>query len=131
MSTFLHSTFDRQWEARIWSCNLRANERPRKNIWGGDMHTNIHTCRHFNTVNQPGLRAGSIEKLTHSIKLDLPSCPLIPLIFIKRYTRSFIFVTFCQRISNSLIYLWTNFLEVHGRPLQNIALQHPKKKTPH
>ena len=26
----LGSTFDRQWEAGIWSCDLRANERPQK-----------------------------------------------------------------------------------------------------
>ena len=37
----------------------------------------------------------SEKKITNSIKLDLPSCPLIPLIFIKRYTKSIIFVTFC------------------------------------
>ena len=30
------------------------------------------------------------KKIANSIKLDLPSCPLIPLIFIKRYTRSII-----------------------------------------
>ena len=29
------------------------------NIWG---HAYKHTYRHFNTVNRPGLRAGSIEK---------------------------------------------------------------------
>ena len=64
------------------------------------------------------------------IKPDLLSGPLIPIIFIKSYTRSIIFVTFCQKLSNSWIYLWTNFLEAHWRCLQNIALQNPKK-TPH
>ena len=28
---------------------------------GTDRHTYIHTHTHFNTVNRPGLRAGSIE----------------------------------------------------------------------
>ena len=28
---------------------------------GTDTHTYIHTYTHFNTVNRPGLRAGSIE----------------------------------------------------------------------
>ena len=70
------------------------------------------------------------KKLTNSIELDLLSCPLIPLFFIKkkRYTRSIIFVTFCRKWSNSLIYLQTTFLEVHWRCLQNIFLQKPKKK---
>ena len=47
------------------------------------------------------------KNLTNSIKLDLPSCPLIPLIFIKRYTRCIIFVMFCLKLSNSWTYLWT------------------------
>ena len=29
---------------------------------GTDRHTDRHTHTHFNTVNRPGLRAGSIEK---------------------------------------------------------------------
>ena len=69
------------------------------------------------------------KKLTNSIILDLLSCPLIPIIFIKRYTRSIFFVMFCRKLSNSWIYLWTNFLEVHWRCLQNILLQNLKKKT--
>ena len=36
----------------------------------------------------------SKKKLSNSIKLDPLSCPLIPLFFTKRYTRSIIFVTF-------------------------------------
>ena len=67
------------------------------------------------------------KKLTNSIKLDLPKCPLLPLIFIQRYTRSINFSTFRKKLSNSSIYLWTNFLAVHWRCLQNIALQNPKK----
>ena len=31
------------------------------NIWGGDRQTCMHTYTHFNTMNRPGLRAGSIE----------------------------------------------------------------------
>ena len=69
------------------------------------------------------------KKLTDPIKLDLSSCPLSPLIFIKGCTRSIIFVTFCHTWSKSSIYLWTNFLEVHWRCPQNIALQNPKKKS--
>ena len=68
------------------------------------------------------------KKLPNSIKLDPLSCPLIPVIFIKRYTRSIIFVTFCWKLSNSWIYSWINFLEIHWRCLQNIVLQNPKKK---
>ena len=71
------------------------------------------------------------EKITNSRTLDLPSCPLIPTIFIKSYTRSIIFVTFCQKLSQSWIYLWTNFLEVHWRCLPNIALQNSREKTPY
>ena len=74
------------------------------------------------------LQKAKKKKLTNSIKVDLYSCPLIPLIFIKRYTRSIIFVMFCQKLSNSWIYLWTHLLEVHWRCLQNIALQNPKNK---
>ena len=64
------------------------------------------------------------KKLPNSIKLDLLSCTLIPLIVIKRYTRSIIFMTFCQKLSNS----WKTNLEVHWRCLQIIALQNQKKK---
>ena len=42
------------------------------------------------------------EKLTNSIKLELHICPQIPLIIIQRYTRSIIFVTFCQKIEHFL-----------------------------
>ena len=72
--TFLHSyipiflnSYIRQWEAGIWSCDLRANERPRKNMGRGQ--TDTHTRTHFNTVNRPGLRAGSIEK--HSLFIEI------------------------------------------------------------
>ena len=74
------------------------------------------------------------KKLPNSIKLDPLSCPLIPVIFMKRCTRSIIFVMFCWKLkienwklSNSWIYLWKNFLEIHWRCLQNIVLQNPKK----
>ena len=67
------------------------------------------------------------KKLPNPIKLDPLSCPLIPVIFIKRYTRSIIFVTFRWQLSNSWIYSWKNFLEIHWRCLQNIVLQNPKK----
>ena len=49
------------------------------------------------------------KKLPNSIKLDPLSCPFIPLIFIIRYTRSIIFVTFRWKLSNCWIYLWKNF----------------------
>ena len=42
----LGSTLDRQWEAGIWSCDLRANERPRKKMHGkgtSNRHTDIAT----------------------------------------------------------------------------------------
>ena len=68
------------------------------------------------------------KKITNSIKIDLLSCPLLPIIFIKRYIGFIIFVTFCQNLSNSWNYFWTNFLEVHWRCLQNILLQNLKKK---
>ena len=58
------------------------------------------------------------KKIPNSLKLDPLSCPLIPVIFIKRYTRSIIF---------PWIYSWKNFLEIHWRCLQNIVLQKPKK----
>ena len=35
-----------QWEAGIWSCDLRANERPQKNLHGNgtlNRHTHTHT----------------------------------------------------------------------------------------
>ena len=65
----------------------------------------------------------------NSINLDPLSCPLISVIFIKRYTRSIIFVTFRWKLSNSWIYSWKNFLKFHGGCLQNIVLQNPKKNT--
>ena len=68
------------------------------------------------------------KKLPNSIKLDPLSCPLIPVIYMKRYTRSVIFVTFRWKLSNFWIYLWKNFLEIYWRCLQNIVLQNPKKK---
>ena len=37
------------------------------------------------------------KKLSNSIKLDLPSCPLLPLIFIQRYTRSIFFLDFVMQ----------------------------------
>ena len=49
------------------------------------------------------------KKLPKSIKPDPLSCPLIPVIFINRYTRSIIFVTFCWKLSNSWIYSWKTF----------------------
>ena len=70
------------------------------------------------------------KKLTNFIKLDPLSCPLIPVIVIKRHTRSIIFVMFRWKLSNSWIYSWTHFFEVHWICLQNIALQNPKKKLP-
>ena len=48
----------------------------------------------------------NLKKIPNSIKLDPLSCPLIPVIFIKRYTRSIIFVTFHWKLSNSWIYSW-------------------------
>ena len=51
-------------------------------------------------------------------------------LFIKRYTRSIIFVTFWWKLSNSWIYLWKKILELHWRCLQNIVLQNPKKNSP-
>ena len=49
----------------------------------------------------------SIKKtLPNFVKLDPMSCHLIPVIFIKRYTRSIIFVMFRWKLSNSWIYLW-------------------------
>ena len=33
-----------------------------KKYMGRDKSTNKHTNRHFNTMNRPGLRVGSIEK---------------------------------------------------------------------
>ena len=54
--------------------------------------------------------------------------PLTPVIFIKRYTRSIIFVVFRWKLSNSWIYFWKNFLEIHWRCLQNIVLQNPRRK---
>ena len=77
-------------------------------------------CRCKKTLQNP-------NKLPKSIKLDPLSCPLIPVIFIKRYTWFIIFVTFRWKLSNSWIYLWKNFLEIHWRCLQNIVLQNPKK----
>ena len=70
------------------------------------------------------------KKLPNSIKRDPLSCPLIPVIFIKRYTRSIFFVTFRWKLSHSWIFSWKNFLEIHWRCLQNIVLQNPKK-NPH
>ena len=70
------------------------------------------------------------KKLTNSIQLYPLSCPLIPVIFMKRYTRFIIFVAFHWKSSNSWIYFWTNFFEVHWRCLQNIALKNLKKKLP-
>ena len=46
------------------------------------------------------------KQLPNSRKIDPLSCPLIPVFFIKRYTRSIIFVTFRWKLSNSWIYLW-------------------------
>ena len=85
-------------------------------------HLNKSTCGCKKNVTK-----SKEKKLPNSIKLDPLSCPLIPVIFIKRYTRSIIFVTFCWKLSNSWIYSWNFFLEIHWRCLQNIVLQNPKK----
>ena len=72
-------------------------------------------------VCQKNVTKSERKKLLNSIKLDPLSCPLIPVIFIKRYTK---------KLSNSWIYLWKNFLDIHWRCLQNIVLQNPKKHSP-
>ena len=70
------------------------------------------------------------KKLPNSIKLDPLSCPLIPVIFIKRYTRSIIFVTFHWKLSNSWIYLWKKLLGDSLKMSKKYCVT-KSEKTPH
>ena len=80
-----------QWITRLFVGQPRLHRVCQKYIvlwflWWWSMqrvHSNKSPCR----CKKNGTKSGE-KKLTNSIKIDLNSCPLLPSIFIKRYTRS-------------------------------------------
>ena len=70
------------------------------------------------------------KKIHNSIKLDPLSCPLIPIIFIKRYTRSIIFKTFVKKNEQFLSLFVKKLFRGSLKMSTKYCVTNPKKELP-
>ena len=93
----------------------------------------IQVSRKFD-VHQRNLYKIWIRKknqITNFIKLDLPSCPLIPIIFIKRYTRSIFVCHFVKNCAIPEFICELTFWRFTGDVYKILRYKIRRKKTPH